>query len=152
MMRQSDRIAREKAFTDALRIAAEIVGDNQADPQMLLFIAAIKRLRDERPVRVASLERFDYLEKVQADAHGAWMDQCGDTNRVGPEHDAEAVIDTPLGPLSCRTWRERWANGKIAWKSIYSLAGEPITIREIKDAGLAQRPTTRTRQKKEPAE
>lgn len=153
-MTHTARLARQDAFTEALRAADRVIGDEHATPQALQIIEAIKRLRDERPARVASLNPVDYLTKVQEAARAAWVGEHGTTASgltiitTGPEHDASASIDTPLGRLTITTWRTRWNGERIAWASEYSLAGEAITVAEIKAAGLAQRPTTRNRRRK----
>lgn len=146
-MTHAARLARHDAFTDALRAADRVIGNEHATPQALQIIEAIKRLRDEKPARVASLNQVDYLTKVQEAARAAWMERHGG-DVFGPEHDATASVETPLGQLSITTWRTRWNGERIAWASEYSLAGEPITVAEIKAAGLAQRPTTRNRRRK----
>ena len=132
-MRHSDLIARENALTDALRAADEAIGISQPNRQALAIIAAIKKLRSGRDIFVTSADRIDYLSRVQASARA----------------NGSAIVSTPIGDLGCTTWRKSWRNGRLAWQSEYTLRGEPITIREIRDAGLAKRPTTRNRQKKE---
>lgn len=152
-MTYAARMAREDAITDALRATNDAIGDEVPTPQALRIIEAIKRLRASQPVRVARLERVDYLERVQQAARAAWMKAHGN-GVTGPEHDASAGIDTPIGRLTMTIWRRQW-NGKrgvrIAWAGEYYLNGEPITIAEIKEAGLAQRPTTRNRQRAAPS-
>lgn len=149
-MSHTAKLAREDAFTDALRVTDEAIGDEQPTPQALRIIEALKRLRDAQPARVPGLERVDYLAQVQDAARSRWALDW-DQENIGPAHDATAGVDTPLGRLSATVWRERW-NGyrgeRIAWASEYSLEGEPITIAEIKAAGLAQKPTSRNRRKK----
>lgn len=147
-MRQSELMARADALTDAIRVADDAIGDRQPHDQALAIIRALKRLRDESPARVHTLERVDYLEIVQRKARFVWLERYG--SAVAEGHASGASIMTPLGLLSCRTWRTQWGADRLAWCSEYMLAGEPITVREIKAAGLAQRPTSRTRQKKEP--
>lgn len=143
-MKHSDLTARYDALTDAIRVATDCIGDKNAQPQALAIIQALKRLRDDKPARVSSLNPVDYLEKAQTEARGKARFGAGNqpTQAIGG-------VDTPLGRLICTTWRTVWKGGKEAWRSEYTLAGNPITVREIRDAGLAQRPTTRNRQKKE---
>lgn len=147
MMRYSDRLAREEAFTEALRAANDAIGNRQPHAQATDIIKALKRLRDEKPARLARLEPVDYLEKAQTAARAAWK---AEPRGLGPKASASATVQTPAGVLSCETWRTRWRSNRTVWSSAYTLDGEPITVREIRDAGLAQRPTTRNRQKKEP--
>lgn len=153
-MTHTATLARHDAFTESLRAADRVIGDEHATPQALQIIEAIKRLRDEKPARVASLNPVDYLTKVQEAARAEWLtkkamfENQGDPDPIGPNYDATASIDTPLGCLTITTWRTRWNGDRIAWASEYSLSGEVITVAEIKAAGLAQRPTTRTRRKK----
>lgn len=142
-MRQSTLIARSDALTDALRAANDAIGDDQPTRQAIDIIAAIKRMRDKKPARVTGSDRVDYL----------WLVQTGAKTKFRLRTDGSPAswsIHTPLGILECTTWRKQWRSGKLAWFSEYMLNGEPITVREIRDAGLARRPTTRNRQKKEP--
>ncbi|MDK2769957.1 MAG: hypothetical protein KYX69_19840 [Sphingomonas sp.] len=151
-MTQSARMAREDALTEALRVADTAIGSERPEPQAFRIIAAIRELRDAAPARVTSLSRIDYLERVQRDARIAWGGRW-QGNRTGPEHDATAGVDTPLGRLRVVVWRRPWKGERrgqrIAWAGEYYLNDEPITVAEIKAAGLAQRPTTRRRQRKD---
>jgi hypothetical protein len=153
-MTHAAKIARDDFITEALRAANDALGNEQPTAQALAIIAAIKGLRRD-PVRVASLSRVDYLTLVQQAAQAAWTATRGRLPHqpaTGPGNDATAGIDTPIGRLTALTYRRVWngRNGqRIAWATEYSLDGEPITLAEIREAGLAQRPTTRNRQKKE---
>lgn len=149
-MTHAARIARDDAITDALRAVNEAIGDEEPTDQAFRIIAALKALRPGAPPRVVSLERADYLEKVQREAQRKWLEEYdGLIGALGsPAHDAVAGTDTPIGRLRAVTWRRVWHDGRIAWASEYYLNDEPITIAEIRDAGLAQRPTTRNRQKR----
>lgn len=150
-MTHTAKMAREDAITDALRATNDAIGEEVPTPQALRIIDAIKRLRSGQPVKVARLERVDYLERVQRAARAAWALTHSRTKH-GPEHEATAGIDTPLGRLRMTTWRRPWRGRRgerIVWAGEYYLDDEPITLAEIKAAGLAQRPTTRNRQKKE---
>lgn len=84
--------------------------------------------------RIEGCERIDYLERVQWRARGA----AGGI----------ATENTPLGPLMC----EAVLGSDGSWSSTYYLNGDRIAVREIKALGLAQRPTTRNRRKKCPAQ
>lgn len=164
-MTQAARMAREDAIRDALRAINDAIGDEPPTPQAFRIIEAVKDLRANAPVRVPIIHRkkhdgigapVDYLDRVQQAARDAWTKahggQHGNVVVTGPGADASAGIDTPLGRLTATTYRKKWTgkNGeRIAWMTEYSLNGEPISIAEIKQAGLAQRPTTRNRQKKE---
>lgn len=156
-MTHAARIARDDTITEALRAVNTAIGDEEPTDQAFRIIAAVKAMRSDAPPRITSLARVDYLGKVQQEAQRAWTEKhatAGSARVVvivtGQDHDAIAGIETPLGRLKCTTWRRQWRDGRIAWASEYSLNDEPITIAEIRDAGLARRPTTRNRQKKEP--
>ncbi|OJF89606.1 hypothetical protein AX761_24345 [Rhizobium sp. 58] len=163
MTTHAQKIARHEALAEALRALDEAIGDEEPTDQAFRVIAAIKRLRDGDPVRVASLSRIDYLSRLQTAAKGAWIEAPAKSpfdpatlpfegfDISGREHDAIAGIDTPLGRLRMVTWRRRWTGKRgerTAWAGEYYLNDEPITVAEIKAAGLAQRPTTRNRQKR----
>ncbi|MDX8492897.1 hypothetical protein RFN29_15065 [Mesorhizobium sp. VK22B] len=153
------RIAREEAITEALRAINDAIGDEVPTVQAFKIIDAIKRLRDGQPIFAGSTDRIDYLERARSEAQAAWMSQFiampgrpqDDASLpTGPEHDATAGVDTPLGRLRVTTWRRPWAGAKgerIAWASEYYLNDQPITVAEIKAMGLAQRPTTRNRKR-----
>ena len=146
-MTHAARMARDDTITEALRAVNDAIGNEEPTDQAFRIIAAVKALR--QPARVTSLARVDYLEKVQSEAQRAHIAAYGyeDSRNLGQAYDAIAGIETPLGRLKCLTWRRQWSDGRIAWASEYSLNDEPITVAEIKAAGLAQRPTTRNRQK-----
>lgn len=146
-MTHAARIARDDALRDALRAADAVIGDQPATAQARQIVEAIKRLREGKPVRAERIDPIDYLTRVQELAHAAWQRQHG-ANKVGIHHDATAQVETPLGTLQLTAWRTIWRGNRPAWAGEYALAGEPITIAEIKAAGLAQRPTTRARRRK----
>lgn len=140
------RLAREDAITDALRVADAAIGDEPPTAQALKIIAAIKLLRSNDPVKVAELSRVNYVARLQDAARGAWLSRHGSV--FGPEHDATAGIDTPIGRFRMVTWRRLWdsrSGPRISWASEYYLNDEPITVAEIAAAGLSKRPTTRSR-------
>ncbi|MFS2180209.1 hypothetical protein ACCC98_30360 [Rhizobium pisi] len=141
-------LAHEAAIAEALRAVDEAIGDEPPSEQAFRIIAAIKALRPDRSAHVAELERIDYLETVQRSARAAWNRRYA-AGSVGPECDAVAGVDTPLGRLKTLTWRRVWRGGKIAWASEYYLDDDPVSITEIRAAGLARRPTTRSRRKKQ---
>lgn len=151
-MTHAEKIAREEAVTDALRVTNDAIGEEVPTAQALRIIEAIKRLRSGQPVKVERLDRIDYLERVQHAARAAWSEAHGIVD-TGPEHDAVAGIDTPIGRLMMVTWRRPWKGDskgeRTAWAGEYYLNDQPITLAEIKAAGLAQRPTIRNRQRKE---
>ena len=150
-MSHAAKLARDETITEALRAANDALGDEEPTNQAFRVIAAIKALRHDG-VRVTGSERIDYLERVQKAVQRAWLDEYdGAVGVVGdPKHDAIAGIDTPIGRLKAITFRRQWKGGRIAWATEYYLDDQPITIREIRAAGLAQRPTTRNRQKRGP--
>lgn len=143
-MSHADRIAREEALTDALRIIADVVGNDNASAQVLHIIDAIKRLRANKPARVRMLTPIDYLSRVQELARAKWLTRHAEDPTIG-RFEAVHAVDTPIGVLRLVTWRTEWRGGKPAWAGEYSLDDAPITIAEIRAAGLAQRPTTRKR-------
>lgn len=148
-MKHSDILARADALTEAIRAADDAIGLEEPTDQALRIIDALKRMRDEKPARVDGLDRRDYLTEAQTAARKQWERDWAD--ETGPEHDAYAGVDTPIGRLVATTWRQHWSGerGKrIVWSGSYTLNGEPITISEIKAAGLARRPTTRNRRRK----
>jgi hypothetical protein len=136
-MNLTTALAHEAAIAEALRAVDEAIGDEVPGEQAFRIIAAIKALRPDRSAHVAELERIDYLEMVQRSVRAAWNSRYA-AGSIGPECDAVAGVDTP------RVWR----GGKIAWASEYYLDDDPVSITEIRAAGLARRPTTRNRRKK----
>ncbi len=153
-MKLSERIAREDALSDALRAANDAIGDARPHAQALKIIEAIKRIRSDAPVVVATERPTDFLAMVQAKARMAWREAYGHSHGpgvlIGPRHTASAEQETPLGALSAKTWRRPWKGkrgARLAWAAEYTLNGAPITLREIRMAGLAKRPTTRRRRK-----
>lgn len=154
-MTHAAKLARETALTDALRAVDEAIGLETPTDQAFRIIEAIKRLRATAPVTVPGTDRVDYLARVQELAHAAWTKahggQHGNVAAFGPQADATASIATPLGRLRLTAWRAKWNGGKrperAAWAGEYYLDDQPITIAEIKAAGLARRPTSRNRQK-----
>lgn len=144
------RIAREDAITDALRAANDAIGNDAPTAQALRIIRAIKLLRAAEPARIAQLAVVNYMAQLQQTVQRSWLEKHGDPDgyKIGPEHDAVAGIDTPIGRFRAVTWRARWRTGRVAWASEYYLNDEPITVAEIEAAGLAQRPTTRNRQRR----
>jgi len=160
-MTHAEKLARTQAITDSLREIDTAIGDEPPTDQALRIIGAIKRLRDSQPSAVASLSRRDYMAEVQERARAAWMKRwrmrpLGEGAATGPQFDAVAGIDTPLGRLKLVTWRRLWSGAihqdRIVWCGEYYLNGDPITVREIKAAGLSQRQTTRNRKKKDRTE
>lgn len=148
-MTMTARLAREDAITDALRAVNAALGDDVPTDQAFRIIDAIKRLRDGEPARVTSTDRRDYMAEAQYAARALWAKKHANDG-FGQNMDATAGVDTPLGRLRVTTWRRLWLGGRgerIAWASEYYLNDEPITVAEIKAAGLAMRPTTRRRRK-----
>ena len=142
-MRKKHELARDDFIAEALRTANDAIGDNEPTPQALAIIAALKSLRSPS-IRVTG-GNVDYLGNVQQAARAAHNEE------IAPA--ATAGITTPLGRLKCTTFKRLWRGKRgerVAWYSEYTLDDAPISVREIRDAGLAQRPTTRNRQKKEP--
>lgn len=140
-------IAREEAITDALRAADAAIGSELPTQQALRIIAALKRLRPASLPKVIAGSGVDYLERVQRLARQAWS-TLYDPDAIGPQHDATAAVQTPIGILRAVVWRTEWQGQKrrqVAWRAEYYLDDAPVTVREIRQAGLAQRPTSRNR-------
>jgi len=146
MTRVIEKLTREDTLTEALRMVSETLGDEPPTSQALRIIAGLKAMMPGAVPRVYARTGVDYLERLQSAVHGAWIAKHS-RDATGPEHDAIAGIDTPLGRFNALTYRRPWKNGKIAWATEYYLNDEPVTIREINAAGLAQRPTTRNRKR-----
>lgn len=127
----------------ARKVMAEVTAEIINPDACRILTIAFSRLNDEinrYAGKIVTGDRIDYLEQVQLKARQAWVDgRMSQTTKA-----AVASVPTPLGALLCETWMEA---GKDRWQSLYMLAGEPITVREIKALGLAQRPTTRERKK-----
>lgn len=148
-MKPHERIARETLLKALLRDIDALIETEPTDRE-LAIIALIKGMRDDAAARVMA-ERVDYLDRVQKAAHRAWIEAHANfENRTGPEFDGIAGVDTPLGRLKAITYRRPWKGGRIAWATEYYLDDQPVTIREIRAAGLAQRPTSRNRQRRKP--
>lgn len=145
-MKIAEQIVRADALTDALRAMQNIIGDADVQPQMLEAIRAIKALRAGYEVRVQTAERVDYLDRVQHVARTAWGEAYGG-NGMRIDTEASGSVQTPLGALTATVWRQETSAG-TQWKAHYSLDGKPISVRDIKLAGLAQRPTSRNRGRK----
>lgn len=134
------RAGLEAARSIMLNETAEIA-DPEACRILTLAFIQLNREIDHHAGRIVSGDRIDYLERVQLKARQAWVDgRMSQTTKT-----AVASTETPLGALICETWMEA---GKDRWQSTYTLAGEQITVRQIKALGLAQRPTTRERKPK----
>lgn len=149
-MSHSARLAREDAITEALHVSDKAIGDETPTPQALRIIEALKRMRDGKPVRISSTTAVDYMDQVQSAARAAWQARHGDKCSPTDSDDATAGIDTPIGRLRMVTWRRIWAGSdraRVVWAGEYYLNDEPITVADMKAAGLARRPTTRNRQK-----
>jgi hypothetical protein len=147
-MTYKHRIMRQEALTEAIQIVNEAIGDEAPHRQSLRVLAALRVARDRGFVRVPWSDRIDYLERLQTAARAAWLSRWPE-NAAGPEYDAMASVSTPIGTLSAVIWRAPKNGGsRVTWSSEYDLAGDPITISEIRAAGLAQRPTSRNRNKK----
>ena len=156
-MTHAAKLTRHDALTEAIRATDAAIGDEQPTDQALRIIKALKRLRDDQPVRIEGLERVDYMTKAQELARADWSKKASFRDKpaaeqIGPMFDGIGGIDTPLGRLTATVWQQRWQGARlgdrICWAGSYTLDGEPITVAEIKAAWLAQRPTTRNRQRR----
>ena len=151
-MSHARTVARDDALVEALRAIDAVLGDTEPTERELAIVRAIQALRSPDPVRVARLVPVDYLAQVQRLARDGWEHQYAGHGLVtGPEHDAVAGIDTPLGRLAATVWRVEWTGKRgerVAWRAAYTLNSESISIRDIREVGLAQRLFTRNRKAK----
>lgn len=146
-MNHANKIAREDFIAEALRAVDSAIGEDQPTAQALRIIEALKRLRAEKAVRITSEQPIDYLTMLQDKARAAWAATHA-ADCVGPLYDIATGVDTPIGRLRIITWRTPWRGrrgSRLAWATEYYLDDAPITLAEIRLAGLAQRPTTRQR-------
>lgn len=144
------RIVRQDAITECLGAIDRAIGKEPPHDQTIEIIAALRALRSDA-ARVPGLARVDYLERVQQAAQNAWQAKHGTENRSGVEFDAVSGTQTPLGRLKAVTWRRAWSGKRgerEVWASEYYLDDEPVTVAEIREAGLARRPHTRQRRAK----
>lgn len=141
-------LARCDAFTEALRLANDAIGNDPPTDQALRIIKSLQRARDDKPARVTSLDRVDYLGQVQQAARTRWS-VTYEGSAHGPGFEVSEKVQTPLGLLTATVWRRCWTGphrGKrTAWAAEYHLNGKPISITEIREAGLAMRPTERAK-------
>lgn len=144
------KIARDETIQEVIRTldaALSYVERDEEDIRRNVF-ATLKGMREGLPVVVRTLNRIDYLEKVQTEARAEHARSRPSDN--AKEYTASAVVETPIGKLGIITWQRTWRGARgerTAWASEYTLNGEPITLDEIRKAGLNQRPTTRNRTK-----
>lgn len=139
------RLAIDDWIVNALRGIDATLGDEPPGKQAMAIIRYLKELRDGNQIRNPEPHRVDYLEQAQNRAR----------EDFGMRRDGSGTghVDTPLGRLSCETWRKTWTGTRgtrEVWESEYYLNADPITVAEIRAAGLARRPHIRNRQKKEP--
>lgn len=148
-MKLAERIIRERAIAECISAIHPLMGED-AGPDAYAMLEKLKALRDEAQATVAGGNPVDYLEMVQLRARKKHIASI-DPDKIGREHSATEAVDTPLGELRCMTWKRPWVGDKrprITWASEYTLAGDFVSVREIKAAGLAARPTSRNRQKR----
>lgn len=137
-MTPAERAAYQRGMEAARSImVAETVAIVDAHGLAVLSLAF--RAVSEGIAKVAGVvpagHRVDYLAMVQEGARQAAIQpgtNVGYSERI-----------TPIGTISCSTglWEGRWT-------SVYRLNGQRVTVRQIIDLGLAQRPTSRERKKK----
>ena len=146
-MKHAEKIIREATLTEAIRELHPLMGE-EPSPEAFAMLDRLKDMRDAAVATVASTARVDYLEQAQTAARRDHNVKHG-RDKIGRAFMGTATVDTPLGQLECSTWLRPWDGEKrarVTWASDYMLAGNFISVREIKAAGLAQRPTTRNRQ------
>lgn len=146
-MSRVDAIIRQKAIAECIAAVHPLMDvDGDPGPVAHAMLAELKRLLGETPPS----ERIDYHERAQERARAAHVGKFT-REQIGPEYRATATVTTPLGELQCETWLRRWTGPKrarVTWASEFTLDAEFVSVREIKSLGLAQRPTTRNRQKR----
>lgn len=154
-MRHSDKMIREDVITEALRVMNDALDGAEPNDQVLAMFKAVKGIRAPEPLSLPISKVTDYMAWVQREARSAWESRASAYTAgrpIGPRFSVTAGVDTPIGRLALTTWRREWVGSikgeRIAWAGEYTLDGEPITVAEIRAAGLAQRPTTRNRKKK----
>lgn len=134
-MTLAERIAYETAIEDAIRTVSENCPAANAD-----VFSALQSLRPSKPTRVAYSPPVNYLEVLQQLARKAWHDKHG-SEAHGAEADAVAGLDTPIGWLRAVVWRRAWTGKRglrLCWSTEYYLDDEPVTLDEIRKAGLAK--------------
>lgn len=149
-MRLRDRVARENTLREVLRGIDETLGDARPTAQALAILDTVRSMIAGRRCINYEARPVDYMERVQIEARNAWSNAA---TKAGPNAaKGTAEIATPLGLLRATTWRRPWQGKRgerVAWATVYYLDDEPVSVAEIKAAGLARRPSTRNRQKRE---
>ncbi len=124
---------------EAARSAMVLATADVTEPAFLAVLSIAFRAVSEEIARVNGVvpagHRVDYLSMVQEAARQNADEETG----VGG-----ALQMTPIGKLFCGTEKRG-----DSWRSWYKLNGERVTVRQIKALGLAQRPTTRVRKRKD---
>lgn len=153
------RIAYQKGVEDAIRAAGSAVEDHDRNDDGSIAFAAItdifaamRECLPEKTAYVAMTEPVDYLDRLIRAARHAWFEAHGYGTRLsGVEHDAVFGLDTPLGRLKAIVWRRPWTGKRgerLCWAAEYYLNDEPVTIAEIRAAGLAEKKFKRNRERK----
>jgi hypothetical protein len=136
--------AERAAYQRGMEVARSIMVVETApisDAHGLAVLSLAFRAVNEEIAKVAGVvpagHRVDYLALVQAKAR-----QVLDASGVSGGE--VATVQTPIGVLSC------WTYPVLGWKyrSEYKLNGQRVTVRQIVALGLAQRPTSRERKRK----
>lgn len=136
-MTLAERIAYETAVTDCIRAVSQSCPGAGAD-----VFAALRSTLPEKASRVLEPSPVNYLEQIQRLAQTAWYEKHGHgTGLHGAAADAVAGLDTPLGRFRAVIWRRPWAGKRgerLCWSTEYYLNDEPVTLDEIRAAGLAK--------------
>jgi hypothetical protein len=151
-MTKAERIARQRGIEEAIRAASDAITDIKPVDGLVpyssvvaIFAAMKSLIRSSEYIRLSA--PVNYLQQAQRAAQAAWLEMFGD-DAHGPGTPASGAVDTPMGTLECVTWRQSWSGPKrqrVAWQSKYYLNDEPVTIRTIKSAGLADTAIKRSR-------
>lgn len=136
-MTLAERIAYETAIEDAIRAVSQNCPTATVD-----VFNAMRGLLPDRPSRIVYSPPVNYLEQLQRAAHQAWYDAHGHGLEIhGVAADAVAGLATPIGRLKAVIWRRKWAGkrgARLCWSTEYYLDDEPVTLDEIRKAGLAK--------------
>lgn len=142
--------ARDIIIREVLRVVDKEMTWTPTAREISIVQAITSMLRDQPPRVIGN--RVDYLSMVQARSREAWVAEFGDgiSDEPIPEKPrlASAGIETPIGLFRAVTRRKAWKSGRPTWATEYYLDDVPMTIADIKAAGLAQRQTTRNRQRR----
>lgn len=136
-MTLAERIAYEHAVEDCIRTVSQSCPGADAD-----VFEALRSVMPDKPSRIVYSTPVNYLEQLQRLAQRTWFEKHGHGSGLsGATADALAGLDTPLGRFRAVIWRRPWAGKRgerLCWSTEYYLNDEPVTLDEVKAAGLAK--------------